>query len=219
MLMQVKSGFMMGGATGPGAPTFVGSSTSADDPNISMPGGIASGDLGIFIDIGNQFGSPPTDTLPSGWTRIGSTLTDTGGGYGVGQRLNMAYKVLDGTETTLTGITGDAFGSGKHVLVFRKSALLTWGAPGDVEAQVDNDGCTDKTINVGTAPLIVIGFVNLGGSSALAMSPAATQVFSLAHGNGRLNVGYIIYGAGAVDNTISPASTDYAIGGFYVPLT
>lgn len=224
MLMQVRSGFSaIASAQGPAPPSFVGSATSANNANITMPGGIASGDIGILIDIGNKSGgTPPTDTLPAGWTRIGTTLTDTGGGYGVAQRMNVSYKSLDGTETTLTGIAGDAFGSGKIVLVFRKSALLTWGSPSDVEGQVANSGCTNKTINVGAAPLFVVGYNNVGGGGGVGMSPAATATVTVNHGNGTLYAGYIIYGAGAVDNTLDSApfgATSYAIGGFYVPLT
>jgi hypothetical protein len=222
MLTQVKSGFLAGSVSrGPPAPTFVGSSTSADSANISMPGGIASGDIGVFLDYAFDSPSIPTDTLPSGWTRIGTTQTDTEAGP-VGARLNMAYKELDGTETTLTGMAA-GIGCGKIVLVFRKDVSLTWGTPADVEAQVElsSGGASAKTINVGASPLIVIGFAEFGGVSEVPMSPVETATFTAAHGVGFLNAGYIIYGSGAVDNVIDPSSEGdaQAIGGFYIPLT
>lgn len=219
MLTQVKSGFLVGSATrGAPAPTFVGSSTDADTATIDMPGGIASGDFGVFFDVAYNFSGLPTDTLPSGWTRIGTTLTDSGGSAFAYRRFNMAYKVLDGTETTLTGMVGDGLGSAKIVLVFRKDVSLTWGTPTDVEAQHDNDGVTDKTVNVGAAPLIVVGMVEGSGGASITMSPAQAATVSIMSSSAYMNAGYLLYGSGAADNTIT-AGSNYTIAGFYVPLT
>ena len=223
MLAQVKSGFSAGSVSrGPPAPTFVGSSTVNNSADISMPGGIASTDLAVLIDWGlDSDPTPPADTLPFGWTRIGTTQTDSGGSLLNGSRLNVCYKVLDGTETTITGMaTGGVWGARKVLLVFRKAASLTWGSPADVEAEVNNDGGTTKTITVGAAPLIVIGYVGISSGTDLPMSPAETATVSVSS-NGSLNVGYIIYGSSPANNTIDPASVGnaYVIGGFYIPLT
>lgn len=219
MLAQVKSGFSMGAATrGPPAPTFVGSSTDADTATIDMPVGIASGDIGVFFDVAYNFSGLPTDTLPAGWTRIGSTLTDSGGSAFAYRRFNMAYKVLDGTETTLTGMVGDGLGSAKIVLVFRKAATQTWGTPSDVEAQHDNDGVTDKTINVGAAPLLVVGMVEGSGGAVITMSPEEAATISILSSSAYMNAGYLLYGSGSTDTTIT-AGSNFTIAGFYVPLT
>lgn len=219
MLAQVKSGFSVAAATrGPPAPTFVGSSTDADTATIDMPGGIASGDFGVFFDVAYNSSGLPTDTLPSGWTRIGTTLTDSGGAVGAYRRFNMAYRVLDGSETTLTGMVGDGLGSAKIIMVFRKSATQTWGTPSDVEAQHDNDGVTDKTINVGTAPLLVVGMVEGSGGASITMSPAEAATISILSSSAYMNAGYLLYGSGAADNTIT-AGSNFTIAGFYVALT
>lgn len=220
MLMQVRSGFMAGGRRGPAAPTFVGSSTVNNSADISMPGGIASGDLGLFLDWGlDTDPTLPADTIPSGWTRIGTTQTDTGGALLNGSRFNASYKELDGTETTLTGMATGGWGARKIVLVFRKDASLTWGAPAGVDVEVNNDGGTTKTITVGSAPLIVIGFTGSGASDP-PMSPAETGSVNVSS-NGTLAVGYISYGSAPSNNTIDPSGIGnaYVIGGFYVPLT
>ena len=220
MLMQVRSGFMMGGKSVPIPATFFDSGTSADSANVSMPAGIASGDLGLLFDCGVSATTPPADITPAGWTLMGTTQTATGGG--VGARWNMSYRVLDGTETTLTGING--IFSSKLVLVFRKLATLTWGAPASVQTDADVlGGLTDKTVTVGAAPLIMIGALADGGSGVnLLMTPAQTAtVVGTLGGSTRCQAGYIVYGVGGANNTIS--SDNYggtvAIGGFYIPLT
>lgn len=220
MLMQIRSGFSIGAATrGPPAPTLVGHSEAADNANISMPGGIASGDLGIFIDVAMAASSstPPTDTFPAGWTRIGTTQTSTGGTAFNAVRFNVGYKLLDGTETTLTGMSG-AFAAGKSVLVFRKDVSLAWGTPADVEVEANNNYCSDKTVNVIAGPLIVVGYRS-NNDGSLSMSPAAAAAYAVAHGNGGLGVGWLAYGSGGADNTIAADGGTIAIGGFYIPLT
>lgn len=216
MLMQVRSGFMAGGrAVAPG-PTLVGHTSSGDSDTVSMPGGIASGDFGIFVDQAFAANSspPPTDTFPSGWTRIGTTLSDTGGTLFNAQRMNVGCKVLDGTETTLTGMSG-AFAAAKHVLVFRSG--LTWGTPADVEGEVNNNYGSSKVVNVIAGALIVVGYV-ASNSGNLSMSPSGTT-YVQSSSNGSLAIGYRSYGAAASDNTISSGENIFCIGGFYVPLT
>ncbi|MFO1080857.1 MAG: hypothetical protein U1E23_09555 [Reyranellaceae bacterium] len=226
MLMQVRSGFMLpASARGPAAPTLVGISTSADSATVSMPAGIASGDFGVLVDLANNSSptSTPTDTLPAGWTRIGTTQTSTSGLLGNAQRLNVCYKALDGTETTLTGMTGTV-GSAKLLYVFRKGAAQTWGTPSGVQAEANNSGATDKTITVGSGPMFIVGYRGVGGGGGTFMSPVETLLTTRSFGNGVLFGGYKTYGAVGANNTLSASGAgdgarSYSIGGFYVPLT
>lgn len=218
MLMQVRSGFMAGGRSVPIPATYFGSGSSVESSTVSLPGSIASGDLGVLFDqVINGSSTMPTSVYPSGWTAIGTSQTASLSTVRV--RFNMAYKVLDGTETTLTGMS-DTY-SNKLVLVFRKLASLTWGSPASVGAEANLSGPADKTVTVGTAPLIVLGAVM--NTSALGMTPTQTATISGASGAyTQAQAGYIIYGAGAANNTItsSAGSGVYtAIGGFYFPLT
>lgn len=220
MLAQVKSGFSMGGRSTPIPAEYFGSGASNESANVSMPGSIASGDLGVLFDFAaNSDSTVPTSVYPSGWTAIGASENSTFATYGF--RQNMSYKVLDGTETTLTGMVG-GLASNKLVLVFRKLVpALTWGTPAGVVAGVSFLGPTHpQTITVGTAPLIVIGMVM--NNNNLVMTPAQTATISGGVGAfTRARAGYIIYGAGAVNNDVDIDTGDgyIGIGGYYIPLT
>lgn len=198
-------------ATGP--ITFFNSSSSSTT-TITIPSSVQSGDLGIIFNLAISIGAAPGNVTPSGFTAAGTSQTSTGGGLGV--RWSMWYKVLDGTETTLTGMSGNA-GQGATVAVFRKSSG-TWGTPGSVQNQaaLPAGTVTSKTVTVGTAPMFVIGALG-GASGAPAFSPAQNADIELST---LVQGAYIIYNTGGSNVLIDSTdfSTTYSIGAFYVEL-
>lgn len=221
MLTQVKSGFMMGGRRALGTIGFHNSATNADS-SVSMPGGIAAGDLAVLFDFALQSGSVPADVTPSGFTAIGTSQTSLNGGIGV--RWNMFYKVLAGDETTVAGLS-DGILLGKTLLVFRITGGGSWGPPGSIGQEVGQYGGTmasPKTVTVGAAPLVVVAAIFGGSSGDLDMSPAADAEQNLdVSGNGYLASGYKIHNTAPSNNDVTSLDTGtmLAIGACYFPLT
>lgn len=181
--------------------SFVGSNASSNSTSVSMPGGIASGHRAFFFDEGViSGGTPPTQVNPSGWTLLG-TQTASGGGLSV--RHSVYYKDLTGSETTITGMAVNIT-CNKAVMVFSKSAGA-WDTPADFANTVSLSTIASQTVNVVAGCVTVIGYgddFNAGGSTAMAMSPAGTYAAAFT-----LRTGYILYGSGAVDNTVSSATS------------
>ena len=72
-----------------------------------------AGDIAILFDSSTT----TTDTIPSGWTRIGGIST-------TGMRQNISYKVLNSTEAAGSIIVGMAGASRKVMLVYRPNATF-----------------------------------------------------------------------------------------------
>lgn len=220
MLMQVRSGFSIGGKKALGTISFHNSSTNAAD-TVSMPGGIAAGDLAVLFDLAVQSGSIPADVTPSDFTVIGSSQSSLSGGIGV--RWNMFYKVLTGSETTISGMS-DGILLGKTIMVFRVTGGGAWGSPGSVGQEVDDyggAGASPKTVTVGAAPLVVVAAILGGDSGDLDMSPAADAEQNLdVSGNGYLSSGYKIHNTAPSNNDVTSLDTGtmLAIGACYFPL-
>lgn len=187
--------------------SFVGYSESSAS-TISAPGGIASGDYGVIFDQAfNSSGVIPTSVTPTGFTAIGTSQTYTNG-LSVSIRWNMSFKILAGTETTITGMSSAS--DTKRMLVFRKTTG-TWGSASSVGNELAIGGITSKTVTVGTAPLVIIGCTP---SSTISMSPAGTYVGASA------DMGYLIYQSGASNNTVDDGSPGaLCIGCFYVAVS
>jgi hypothetical protein len=75
---------------------------SRTNTTISAPAGLADGDVMIMAFVIGAAGTPPTPTLPAGWTVIQGPTTQTSGGFQVTRRL--AWKVAsgEGTDYTIT---------------------------------------------------------------------------------------------------------------------
>lgn len=134
--------------------TFVDFSESTA-ATIDMPVGIAAGDIAVLHDVAGDVVSPAS-VYPSGFTAIGTSQTDTSGGIFV--RLNVSYKILSGSETTITGMSAGALATYKTLTVYRKTGSYSWNAPASVGAELlVAGGVASKSVVVGTAPLVVIG--------------------------------------------------------------
>ena len=196
-----------------GTISFFGSNTSTTT-TITYPASTQPGDLSVLLDSAVGFGGIPSSVYPTGYTAIGVSASGTDGGGAFGVRYNASYRVLTGGDGTPTGMSGN--GMAKVLLVFRKTSG-TWGAPSDIAAQVNLvTPPGNQTVNVGSAPLIVLGFgdAGSGGSAAdaLTMNPAGTYVATTGSRGG-----YIVYNASPANNTVSTTS-GFALGSFYIPL-
>jgi hypothetical protein len=146
--------------------TLFASATSTSNV-IAFPANILAGDLIVLLDRAeNQFiGTIPSDVTPTGFTRIGSSLSLLTSGTS-GTRSNLWYKLAAGTETgNLTGMDGSTFDD-KCMYVFRGDVPAKTITVGDAEGTiVDTDpGDLTCSASAGIAPLIMIGAYGSSGT-------------------------------------------------------
>jgi hypothetical protein len=116
----------------PAGITLVGTSEAVNSPNITMPTGLAEGDV-VFVlaaaDADDQTAAP---NLPIGWTSWGSTSINYTRGA-------LFYKVMTATpDTTLTGIWGTTGKSVLRAVAFRGVHASIFDDSGDITWQVNN---------------------------------------------------------------------------------
>lgn len=195
-----------------GTISFFGSSTSSSS-TITWPASTAAGDYAVLFDLAvNGTASAPASVTPSGFSAIGSSLTDTTAA--IGSRFNCWYKVLVGGETTLTGMNGNATNS-KMLAVFRKTSG-TWGSAASINQAISNAGMpsTPQTVTVGSAPLFVIAG-NMLGSLDGTLSPTAGGSFDDGSSS---EVFYTVYNTSPSNVTVNRGTSAIGLASFYIPL-
>lgn len=217
MLLQTKSMPLAAHRT-VGTISLVGAISEVDS-NVPLPGGTAAGDLAIHFNIAVQNTTIPADINPSGYTRIGTTQTATGGGYGI--RWNQHYKVLVDGETSISGIT-DAIVTAGMVAVFRITGAGNWSGPQSIgqEATSPSGNVTSKDVFAANtmSPLVIVGAIANETSSGVVMTPTAAtaqNTIDFSGGGNWLSAGYIIYNTAPIDINVSGLNTKIAIAGFY----
>lgn len=179
--------------------TYVDAATSTTS-SITAPGGIASGDLAIYMDVATQNDGTPTAVTPSGFTNVlskGQFLEPSG------IRGMVSYKVLAGTETTITGMNSDV--NTKCMVVYRPSrsiasvAPLT-GASWGQEITNSNPSSQATTLASLTPPVIFLG-ISYGSSSTGAFSTESPS-FDATHTAGGSRFGRKLYNISPQNHTI-----------------
>lgn len=135
--------------------SLVGSTTSVDSATIDMPSGIAAGDYAWMVDFSqNTTTSAPALVTSTGFTNV---LSQTSAATH-GTRIAHSIKILDGTETTITGIGVGTRGALKVLLVFRPTEGATWTRL-NARCVVNGagTGVASQTMGAGTAPCIIVG--------------------------------------------------------------
>lgn len=156
----------------PPSVAVVGHVTSIDSTTISLPSDIRAGDYCILWNFAqNTATTAPSLVAPSGFTlsiQQFSTATH-------GCRLTQYVKQLDGTETTISGISTGTRGRGFIGLIVRgaKGTLSsTWTR---LNARVAIDGAAGgnavQSMGAGTSPCIVVGCAVYDGGT-----PPANQI-------------------------------------------
>ncbi len=138
--------------------SFVDYATSVDSTDITMPAGIAAGDYAYLINFAqNSTTTAPSSVTPAGWTFVNQQFSAATHG----SRIVACVKVLDGTETTVSGMTTGARGRTMIVMVFRPSNPVTGDVWTRLNARVVIDGAAGgnaaQSMNAGTSPCMVVG--------------------------------------------------------------
>lgn len=131
---------------------------SSTSSTINISAYAANGVLCVLAD--NAFNLTPagvTKVVPSGFTEIVS-LGSVGAGYGL--RHTVSYKILDGTETTLTGQSDTVMSKIAAFFSFTSGVITTASVSSTVGQQIVNPGTlTQQTISTTgqVAPTILFG--------------------------------------------------------------
>lgn len=181
--------------------SYLDSATSTAT-TITVPSGVQTGDVGILLDEALNFsGSPPSATVPSGWT----SLVDTAGTI---TRQIISAKVLSSSDagTTLTGMDG-AVGESKSLLVIRPNAPATafaaYSTAGEITA--NNPAAQVVAASGGVAPLVVVaGYTSTGTLSGVSFSPS--QDGTITNGTTQ-ELRYKFYSGSPADVTVDMADS------------
>jgi hypothetical protein len=117
---------------------------------VSIPAGIESGDLALFMDF-KQFGN--SETYPSGFTGL-ATKT------GAFSRANLSCRVLDGSEGG-NNVSGQSSAAARNLLILRPTAPIGSVAGGMFGLASGSNGANLGTVSMGSraAPAILIAGV------------------------------------------------------------
>lgn len=193
--------------------SFVDSATINDSVTINMPAGIQAGDLAILADWSLNTSGLPIGVVPSLWTQIGTSLT-----MGTQYCRVLSYKVLDGTETTITGMNF-SLASRKLMVVFRKTAGI-WGSPQDVAEESTAGNPSAQTVNVGAAPLVVVGsYISTNAVSPRTMTPTKTSEVGVSDGPNYF--AWAIYNSSPADTTVDmdDEGSGNILSSFYIAIS
>jgi len=139
--------------------SLVSSATSVDSTTITMPTNIAAGDYAYLINFAqNTTSTAPSQVTPAGWTLVNQQFSSA---TNKACRIQASIKILDGTETTVSGMTTGTRGRTMIVLVFRPSNAVTGDTWTRLNARVVIDGAAGgnaaQSLGAGTSPCMVVG--------------------------------------------------------------
>ena len=185
-----------GGHSGAGAIILAHvSTTTSTEETITIPvDDRVSGYLALLIQYSYQSGSPPTLVTPTGFTSIHDVAGSTSRG-------EICMKLLDGTETVLTGMTG-ATADNKHLFIFESTGgAITTLSSHDLAQQETSGTPNEQTPDPSaeTDPCIVYGATHASSTGEFTVaSPAFDGTTSISKGQ----AGYKIYNTGHAGHAI-----------------
>lgn len=200
------------GSSGASGLSLIASDSNTNSATIDIPvAGRAAGNLCVLVQYSYNADSEPSYANPTGFTASAHATGSDSRGY-------ITWKILDGTETTLTGL--DATTDYKHIYVFGSG--WTTGTPLSINViNVNSNPAADTvTASGGTVPLVVIAAAfGKTGASFSTFSPTYDGIISSTDGESA----YKIYAAGdtPVNHTIDmgDVGTDNYLANLYIELS
>lgn len=186
--------------------TYVGSATSTSS-SLTAPGGIASGDFAVYMDMARDTGAPSAVT-PSGFTNVLNTSHFVATVGENDHRFMVSYKVLTGSETTISGMSGDGSNDQfKGMFVYRPNKAITavtplTGSSWGKEMTNSNPSSQAKTLTGLTAPVLYLGIAyNYNTVGLFSTASPAFDDSSLTAGS-RIRFGRKLYNTSPANHTI-----------------
>ena len=153
------------------------STTASTGSTITIPvDSRVSGHLAVLYQYSRKSGSAPSAITPSGFTNIITSTGSTSRGL-------CGMKILDGTETSLSGMSASA--DAKHLFIY--SGGFASVAAFDAAAQETSGNPASQTVNAttsdGTKPVLIVGAAHAtNGANFTIYSPSADQSSSTGEG-------------------------------------
>lgn len=200
-LLQVTqlNGFGMGGGPVSGF-TLVGSDSAAD-ATIDLTGiSIAGGDLCVVFNAAYSSGAAPASVTPTDFT----VLDDATGAVEI--RMMISAKILNGSETTLTGMNG-GFGEQWVAAVFRPNGSLTSFAGNSFLDSITTGNPSALNVTAASAathPVIVVGHM-FGATNPVDPRTTSPSMEEIAGSSTAHYAHYLVYAAGAGDQSYDMA--------------
>lgn len=148
-------------------------SANANVASITIPATAQAGDLAVLYQTAADSSAVPTDTLPSGFTSLGSVTGDYGSGFSLN---SLSYKILTAGEpgTSITGSSGSA-GSRKLIAIFRPNVPINTVTTGTASTEFTTGDPATQTILTGGAGVPQLVFAQVYGAAAptINQSPAS----------------------------------------------
>ncbi|NIR50013.1 hypothetical protein GWO43_16060 [candidate division KSB1 bacterium] len=199
--------------------TFQSSATSTAD-TITLPSDVQAGDVMVLCQRAQtNFGGPPSDVTPTGWTDVGAAVNvDDGAAI----RVSHKYKIAEAGDasSSVTGMDG-ANGDWKIVFVFRPDNAADSVAPQDLAGEITDGDPASQTANasVGTEPLIVLASFGERGGNQTGISFSPAEDGSVA--NTDIDFYRKIYNSSAADVTVDlgDGGNDNSLCSFYLEVT
>lgn len=186
--------------------SYVDAATSTST-SITAPGGIASGDFAVFMDMARDNVTPSAVT-PSGFTNVLNTSHFVATVGENDHRFMVSYKVLTGSETTISGMSGDGSGDQfKGLFVYRPNKAITavtplTGSSWGKEMTNSNPSSQSKTLVGLTAPVLYLGIAyNYNTVGEFSTASPAFDSSSLTAGS-RIRFGRKLYNSAPANHTI-----------------
>lgn len=173
------------------------SSSTSNTQTIAWPGGIASGDLAVLVEMSRSTTGPISNSTPSGFT---NQYADAIGSFPQ-PKFMVHTKVCAGSETgNITGIPG-SHSIGKVLLIFSGGiSTVTRSSTWSYVFEFENPSAQSVTASGGTPPLVVIGAASSESStpSFSTASPAFDGEITATN----LRVGYKVYSSAPSNHSV-----------------
>lgn len=195
--MRAGLGFVSGEGGSPVSSwTFVGK-TDSTTGSIAVHGSAQAGDIAILYDTARNSSGAPSTAFPTDFTPF---VDDTVSAV----RTVVSAKILDGSESSLTGMDGTS-ADAKMLVVFRANAPLTSFAINDLEEFHSSNDPPTRTVNASgvTEALVVLcaAMCNSGTVSYSNINSNPDFDADLTMASSDILVGYKIYNSSPVNHT------------------
>jgi hypothetical protein len=170
---------------------------SGTGSTITIPGSILAGDICVISNFGKSSSGTVADALPSGFTAYQNTASNATTGQ---VRHCLCYKVLDGTETTVTGINTTEMAW--IVVVYRPDIPILTAVTGQAVVGGSSTGniasVTITAASASTLPALLIGGMTSDGAiDPRSVSPSMNELSV----DTRHYFHHLVYNSGPSDHT------------------
>jgi len=172
------------------------------DDTVGIPSDCSTQDFGLIISLAVNSSTSPTDSTPSGWSKIATDILSDGF---IQTRSSVYAKLLSSADssTTVSNLLVGAFGQGHNFYRFRGNyPLKSFTAYGDYFSISNGTPTSRSTLATGkTSPVLSIGF-------AFTSTASPSPSFQFSATDGGYWRGHSIWNLGQTPTSITLSGSD-----------